>query len=253
MAGPEKGSKGGGSRGTSSGGGPRERLSADESKELTRRDDGTLVLTAAERDIVEELVGEAMQTNALIEAHVVGLGGRIFKKAFDNSTAAVLGEEKTPNRVWRELKRRAGGPTLRMTAEMLDVALRVAVWDKSVNDDNFRQLDLERKKLLLPLGKAELLRKAAQHVTDAKLTYRATKLYVKTLRTDDGSPPNARVSERLVDGRLGGVVERFGTVTQRQAIARMAAKLTPEKRRALAKKVDAAIAALRATRGLIEE
>ena len=61
---------------------------------------------------------------------------------------------------------RAGGPTLRLSTRMLSVALHVAAWDKRINDEAWRGLDLGRKELLLPLGDDARLREAAQHVAE---------------------------------------------------------------------------------------
>ena len=59
---------------------------------------------------------------------------------FNSDAQAALGR-RDRNPVWRELMRRAGGPTLRLNDRILSVILRSAAWTKSVNDEAFTGLE----------------------------------------------------------------------------------------------------------------
>ncbi len=79
---------------------------------------------------------------------------------------------------------------------MLSVALHVAAYDKRINDESWRGLDVGRKEILLPLGEDRLLRAAARRVSSLKLSQRATR--------DLFTP---RVVELVVDRPLADAVE----------------------------------------------
>lgn len=206
-------------------------------------------LGAVERSLVDDILERARLVNAKIEAEVLGLGEYVLRTAFGNDTRQVAQEEAKPNRVWREVLGHAGGTILRMTSKTLSVALRVAAWDKAINDEAFRNLDLGRKELLLPLDDTVRLREAAQHVFAFKLTYRATKSYVRGLRSTKGKATAVRFTPARLAALISGVHQRLGSAEARAAVARAAAKMAPAERRALAREADRAIAELTALKG----
>lgn len=67
---------------------------------------------------------------------------------------------RTKNPVWTELVRHAGGPTLKLSRKVLDVALRMAAYHRRITDETFRALDSGRKERLLPLGDPARMRQA---------------------------------------------------------------------------------------------
>ncbi len=135
-------------------------------------------LTKEQRLLLAEALRRAELARDTIEDAVVELGRWLLVHVFeDDSTAALEGRRDNP--VWRELLDRAGGPSLKMPARALHISVRIAAFDKRIQDEAWRNLEPGRKELLLPLRSEEALREGAQHVTAMKLSHRDTKAYVK--------------------------------------------------------------------------
>ncbi len=163
----------------------------------------TPALNAAQRRLLAEALRLGEETRDEIESSLVRFGRWALVNVFDNDASEAL-DNARGNPVWESMIARAGGPTLRLSTRMLSVALHVAAWDKRINDEAWRGLDLGRKELLLPLGDDARLREAAQHVSTLKLTQRATRDFVGTLLAQTGGR-----AVRLTAPRLSARVRRF--------------------------------------------
>ena len=205
--------------------------------------DGSYVLDDAQQETLAELIEEANGLSDLITAQLVRFGRTAFRKVFRSDTALLVSETKSPNPVWRELCRRAGGPTLRMVEATLSTAVRIAAWVKSVNDRAFTDLDPDWKVLLFPLNDADRMREAAQHVSKYKLSFRKTREYLQSLREKGGAKVAVRLTAPRVDQRLDGLAE-LGAGEGRKAVVRLAKNLRPEQKTALARKAKAALKGL---------
>ncbi|MBI5514010.1 MAG: hypothetical protein HY909_09600 [Deltaproteobacteria bacterium] len=85
-------------------------------------------LDDAQRKLLAEALRRAEETRDAVEGALVGLGRWLLVQVFDDDAAAAL-DGRHQNPVWRELLRRAGGPTLRLSERVLCVALHVAAHD----------------------------------------------------------------------------------------------------------------------------
>jgi hypothetical protein len=175
---------------------------------LARADHGKADrLTREQHAVFAEALQRANRTREVIEHEVIDLGQWLLVKVFDDDAGAALGDTRK-NVVWKALVERAGGPTLRLSEKVLSVALHIAAHDKRIQDDSWRLLDQGRKELLLPLKEEPVMRKAAQHVIDMKLSQDATKVYVAALRSDLGKPVTRRVSLARMRNQLGALRAR---------------------------------------------
>ena len=141
--------------------------------------------------LLQEALRQAESTRNTVEDALVSFGRWLLVHVFESDTKRALAARKE-NVLWDELRRRAGGPSLRLSRRFLSVALHIAAHDQRIQDDAWRLLEPGRKELLLPLGEEGALREAAQHVVKMKLSQRATKTYVKSLR--DGAAPRVRLT-----------------------------------------------------------
>ena len=214
-----------------------------------------VTLKAGEKTLLGEALEQCRQAADEVQDRIVTLGVWLLRHVFAGDARAALGdggprraiEPGVPadNRVWAELLRRAGGPTLRLNPRMLSVALRAAAWDKLIPDESWRSLDVGRKELLLPLAEPALLREGAQHVVAMRLTQRATRGYVQaTLQAHRGERPESRVTAKRLASSLRSTRERLMDGATRRRV-RQFKKLGGEERKVLAAEVDALIAALR--------
>ncbi len=195
-------------------------------------------LGAAQRKVLAEALRRAEETRDVIEDALVSFGRWLLVNVFDDDAAAAL-DDRHDNPVWRDLLARAGGPTLRLSERMLYVALHIAAHDKRINDEAWRNLEPGRKELLLPLGDEAAMRRAAQHVTAMKLTQRATRAYVATLRAEQGAERPTRMTPKRLTAQVRGFRERVANAGwQRRALA-VAAKADPDDREAVRKELEA--------------
>ena len=123
----------------------------------------------------------------------------MLEAIFASDAAAAL-DGWSKNRVWTELVRRAGGPTLRLSRHLLYVTLRLAAFDRRITDQSWRNLDVGRKELLLPLGDDARIREAAQHVTSFDLSTIKTRAYVTGLLGKNGR--RVRITGPALAGRV---------------------------------------------------
>ena len=70
-------------------------------------------------------LARAEETRDVMEDALVSFGRWMLVEVFNDDAGAAL-DERGDNPVWLELRRRAGGPTLRLSERMLCVALHVA-------------------------------------------------------------------------------------------------------------------------------
>jgi hypothetical protein len=177
--------------------GYRPRMGTKDSKgrssALARAEHGgaPLALTANEKVLLADAIREGATLADKLQTQVVEYGRWLLAKVFGDDTKAAL-DRKSKNPVWLELLRRAGGPTLRLNRRLVYVALRMAAWDKRIQDSTFRSLDAPRKELLLPLDDETKLKKAANHVAKLGLTQTDTRQYVTELMAEDGKPRQVR-------------------------------------------------------------
>ena len=171
---------------------------------LAEHGEAPVKLTSDERKILNEALRRGEDLRGEVEAQVTSYGRWLLGAVFADDASAAL-DDKSNNAVWRELVRRAGGPTLRIGRRMLYVALQVAARDKRIADTTWRSLDAGRKELLLPLADDARLRDAAQHVAKFNLTQASTRQYVSELRAAAG---NARAI-RLTVPRLVAQVHKL--------------------------------------------
>jgi hypothetical protein len=195
-------------------------------------------LDAPQRRLLAEALRRAEETRDVIEDALVSFGRWALVNVFDDDAAAAL-SGRHDNPVWRDLLARAGGPTLRLSERMLYVALHIAAHDKRITDEAWRNLEPGRKELLLPLGDESTMRQAAQHVTAMKLTQRATRAYVASLRAEQGAAHKARLTPARLTAQGRGFRERVAnTAWQRRALA-VAAKAHADERDAVRQELEA--------------
>lgn len=201
------------------------------SQALAVVDEGAL--DASERRTLAEALRLGAVASDAAESAIVGFGRWLLVHVFADDAAAAL-DDRSENPVWRELLRRAGGPTLRLGQRSLYVALHIAARDKRIGDEAWRSLDAGRKELLLPLGDEAAMRRAAQHVTAMKLSTRATREYVAALRTTRGAGPRARITGERVAGRVQRFNKLAGDDAARARCLQALRALDDDKRRAAA-------------------
>jgi hypothetical protein len=188
-------------------------------------------LDAPQRKILAEALRRAEETRDVIEDALVSFGRWVLVKVFDDAAAALDGRHDNP--VWRDLLARAGGPTLRLSARMLYVALHIAAHDKRITDEAWRNLEPGRNELLLPLGDESAMRRAAQHVTAMKLTQRATRAYVASLRAEQGEAHKARLTPARLTAQVRGFRERVANAAWQRRALSVAMKAEPDARDAV--------------------
>jgi hypothetical protein len=164
----------------------------------TSKDDASITLTSVERTLLNEALRRSEDVREQLEATVTSYGRWLLGAIFKDDASAAL-NEKSKNRVWLDLVRRAGGPTLRIGRRMLYVALDLAAHDKRITDQAWQNLDAGRKELLLPLGDDGRLREAAHHVSKWNLTQKKTRQYVAEALKGTGRSREVRLTvPRLV-------------------------------------------------------
>jgi len=198
---------------------------------------GMATMTSEQRKLLEEAVRRGADIASGVETKIVRYGRWLLASVFGGNPSEAL-DPKTRNAVWLALVRRAGGPKLPMSSRMLSVALRIAAWDRCIDDVTWRSLDAGRKELLLPLHDAELLARAAHHVSKFDLTHAKTTEYLAELRAAEGRRPVSRMTAPILIARI----KRFRTGVASRAILkkvrRLRESLEPAQRTALAEEID---------------
>ena len=159
-------------------------------------------LAGADNTTLQEALRLAEDLREELETSVLSYGRWLLGTVFANDARAAL-DDKSDNKVWQELVRRAGGPTLRLSRTLLYNALRIAAYDKRITDQSWRGLDVGRKERLLPLGDDSLIRQAATHVSKFDLSQTKAKEYVTQLLAIGGKKRQTRLSGALVTTRMG--------------------------------------------------
>ena len=164
-------------------------------------------------------------------------GRWLLGSIFGGDAAAAL-DDKSSNVVWRELVRRAGGPTLRIGRRMLYVALQLAARDKRIADTTWRGLDAGRKELLLPLGDDARLREAAQHVAKFNLTQANTRQYVSGLLAATGRARAVRLTMPRLVGHVQKLRAAVGTAAALRKVEQLREAAEPREREKAADEVE---------------
>lgn len=158
-------------------------------------------LTVAEKKVLDEALRRGEDLREELENRTLEYGRWLLEEVFDDDTTAAL-DDRSQNPVWRELVRRAGGPTLGVTRHLLYVALRIAANDRRITAQAWRGLDAGRKELLLPLGNERAILGAARHVSDLDLSQPKTREYVTGLLATQGTPRRVRITPRTFASRV---------------------------------------------------
>ena len=195
-------------------------------------------LVGKEKHTLDEALrlGEDMAEE--VESSVSAYGRWLLANVFDNDATAAL-DVRSNNRVWLELVRRAGGPTLRVSRRILDVAVRIAANDKRINDQSWRGLDSGRKELLLPLVDTKRLREAAQHIAKFDLSQAKTREYVAQLLAEEGRARQVRITPALLTSRVKKLRETFKGAAVLKRVKAMGGKLQDAERRAVTDEIEA--------------
>jgi hypothetical protein len=215
---------------------PPRTAAAKPSRELALA--APTALDAPQRKVLAEALRRAEETRDVIEDALVSYGRWVLVNVFDDDAAAAL-DGRHDNPVWRDLLARAGGPTLRLSERMLYVALHIAAHDKRITDEAWRNLEPGRKELLLPLGDESAMRRAAQHVTAMKLTQRATRAYVASLRAEQGEANKSRLTPARLTAQVRGFRERVANAAWQRRALSVATKAEPDERDAVRKELEA--------------
>lgn len=207
-------------------------------KKLVPKADGSYPLTSAQEEVLAHLLDEAATTSSEVATRMMSFGRLVLLVVFDGNANAARNPRRVANPLWLELRRRAGGPTLRLSEYFISVAVRLAAWDKTITDESWRLLDPRRKELLLPLRDADRLREAAQHVMSFKLDDDATRDYVEALRQAAGRPPKSRLTPARARVQARELVARFRKGRAVQRLAEAAAEMPPRERAKLVKELE---------------
>lgn len=199
---------------------------------------GETALQPTDRKLLAEALRRGEEARDVMEDALVTFGRWLLVHVFHDDAAAAL-DRRAENPVWRELLRRAGGPTLRLSRKTLFVAVHIAARDKRITDESWRALEPGRKQLLLPLADEAAMRDAAHHVSRMKLTQRATRAYVASLRAESGAAPRARVTAPRLAGRLKRFREEVAGSGSRARVERALRGASPDERKAVVRELQA--------------
>ncbi len=158
-----------------------------------QRGSRALKLDASQRKVLESALSEGEKLDETVQTAVMSFGRWLLGNVFEGVSKDAL-DRKTKNKVWSELVRRAGGPTLTVSRRVLYVALSLAAFDKQIGDQSWRRLDYGRKELLLPLATPDRLRAGAQHVSKWNLTQAKTRDYVTAQLGKSGKSRQRRIT-----------------------------------------------------------
>jgi hypothetical protein len=204
---------------------------------LAEHGEAPLTLTSREKALLDEALRRGEDLREQVEANVTSYGRWLLGSIFGNDASAAL-DDKSNNSVWRELVRRAGGPTLRIGRRMLYVALQLAARDKRIADTTWRGLDAGRKELLLPLGDDTRLREAAQHVAKFNLTQASTRQYVSSLLESAGRARAVRLTVPRLVGHVQKLRATLGTAAALRKVEQLRERAEPREREKAADEVE---------------
>jgi len=235
---------------------PRRRrnafLLAPEARETSTDEELDRPLDAREQRVLAAAIRLAEKTAREVERGLLELGQWILENVFDgDSEAALTGRRKS--RVWHELTRLAGSAALPLSERLLHVALSIAAHDEAITDEAWRKLDPGRKELLLPLADARAMSAAARRVVDLKLTQRATRELVRSMRQQRGDATNVRITRRTFERTLKKFGDRLSRLQTQGALESLARRLERDERAALLAEVEAMETLLRAVARTMRE
>jgi len=194
-------------------------------------------LSKPDRALLGEAVRRGEDARETWESALVDYGRWLLVNVFhDDAHAALEGRHK--NAVWRALVDRAGGPTLRVSEKLLEVAVRIAAHDKRINDDAWRLLEPGRKELLLPLGNERAMRDAAQRVVAMKMSQRATRTLVRQQLSAEGRASVPRTTPKRLKTQLSKFNERLTDLSARRRIESVLTKSSAEEKNELRGEVE---------------
>lgn len=194
-------------------------------------------LSAAEARLVDRALVEGSRLKNAVSAALEDFGRWLLVEVFAGDATQAL-DPRNKSSVWLDLTRRAGGPTLPIDRYTLSVALRLAAWDKRIADGAWRGLDVFRRELLLPLGDASVMREAAQHVADLKLTHGQTRTYVTALLHEQGKRRQVRVTSRSIVSRVRAFRARFDSASILARVSDLRGTLDDKHRAEVLKELD---------------
>lgn len=197
-------------------------------------------LTAPQQRVLRRVLDAGEELRADLEAKLRSFGRLVLEEVFDSDSgeAAATTETSSANPIMQEVLRRAGGPTLRVNAKVVSVTVRIVAWEKAITDEAFLGLDWDRKALLLPLGDADAIREAAQHISAFKLDDDAAAAYVDSLRTKTGRAPVPRLTPGRAKKQLTDLRKRLA---DRRALPRLidaCASLEPAERAEIVSEIE---------------
>ena len=196
------------------------------------------VLDATEKVLLAEALRRGEETRDAIEDSLLSFGRWALLHIFGDDAVQAL-ERSRANPVWRELVRRAGGPTLRLNSRMLSVALHIAAYDRRIPDEAWRTLDIGRKELLLPLGDEGRMREAAQRTAAFKLTHRATRDMVGAMLEEDGKARSVRLTGPRLRVRVRKLREAIDGKAFVKKVGRLAKEMDSTSRRQVLRELEA--------------
>ena len=202
--------------------------------------------------VLEDVLREATDVAESIEDSLRAFGRYLLAKVFGNDSRAAL-DNRADNPVWNDLLRRAGGPSLRLSRKTLEVAMRMAAYDRRINDEVFRGLDIGRKERLLPLGDEKLMREAAQHVTKFHLTHAATEEYVTAVMLEHGRRKQVRFSVPSLVAKATRLRTSLASDATLHRIQELRARMKPAERQAMAAEMDELATAVKRVAGLLRK
>lgn len=179
-------------------------------------------LTPAQDVVLRRILDHADGVRDEMEGLLRGFGRFVLTEALAGESSQAIGIESSANPVIREIFRRAGGPTLRLNAFTVSCCIRIAGWEKAINDETYKGLDWNRKILLLPLADGDRIREAAQWVSSHKLSEQATEAYVEGLRNVSGKPPVSRLTPPRAKTHFVRLRKRL---TDRRALPKLIAEI----------------------------
>lgn len=165
-------------------------------------------LSKEERFKLAEAVRLGEEARRDAEGALVGYGQWLLVNVFGDDTTEALSHKRV-NPVWQELVGLAGGSKLRLSRTSLHLALAIAAYDKRLNDEAFRALDVSRKRLVLTLGDDKRIRDAAQHISATKMTAASAQVYVRSLLGEGGERPTLRMTPASAGARVTRAASLF--------------------------------------------
>jgi hypothetical protein len=197
-----------------------------------------LHLTKQENVLLNEAIRLGEDMSEEVESHVMRYGRWLLEAIFKNDAASAL-DDKSQNPVWLELVRRAGGPTLRVSRNLLYTSLGLAARDKRITDQSWQNLDAGRKELLLPLKDDRKIREAAAHVSKFNLTQVKTREYVSAVLASNNKSRQVRLTPPILVGKVRGLRETLGKAAVMRRVEDFHEQLDASERSTMADELDA--------------